>query len=561
MSEIAGARESAFNPIVQRELLGLVSSRKAVAVQVALAIAFVLLIAIRWPTDGLVDLSGTRSIEVFRVFGYGLLTALLLFVPAFPAVSNVKERNKGTLALLFNSPLSPSAIYIGKFVGTFAFVALLLCLSLPAVAACYAMGGIDLWQDVGRLYLVLLAMLLQYVAVGLWISSRSTSPDSAMRVTYLAVVSLAALTLIPHLFYQGQPGILTTLVDWLRCVSPIAAVMEILGHGDVAAQGRIEAGTVANRFLLIAPLISVALAATTISRLNYRIFDTSRSQGTITDDRSAGAQVLRGIFYLVDPQRRKAGIWLVNPVFVKEFRTRRFGRMHWILRLVSLCAVISVALTFVTTRQSEIWGARTIGGIMALLQILLILLLIPSTAAGLIASERESGGWVLLQMTPLSTFRIVSGKIASSVVTVAAILLGTLPGYLVLVWINPDLKFEVRQVLISLIFAAVFAVSVSALVSSLFRRTATATATAYGVLITVFIGTLLVWLGRDAPFGYGTVRAALMINPVAAALTEMKVPGFEPYDLVPTAWWVSGIASLTCLVALAIRVARIVKPS
>ena len=113
-----------FNPIVGRELIGLVSSRRSLLVQVSLACVFMLLAIIRWPSDAMVDVNGGRALEVFRVFGYGLLIALLLFVPAFPAASIVKERNKGTLALLFNSPMSPWSIYFGKFTGVFVYVAL-----------------------------------------------------------------------------------------------------------------------------------------------------------------------------------------------------------------------------------------------------------------------------------------------------------------------------------------------------------------------------------------------------------------------------------------------------
>ena len=117
------------NPIIQREVFSLIKSSKALGIQIVLALVFVLLVVIRWPTDSRVDLSTAQSIQVFRVFGYGLLIALLLFVPAFPAVSLVKEKSKGTLALLFNSQMSPLAIYTGKFLGVFAFVLLLICLS------------------------------------------------------------------------------------------------------------------------------------------------------------------------------------------------------------------------------------------------------------------------------------------------------------------------------------------------------------------------------------------------------------------------------------------------
>ena len=549
------------NPIIQREVFSLVKSKKALGIQIVLALVFVMLIVIRWPTDAQVDLSNAQSVQVFRVFGYGLLVALLLFVPAFPAVSLVKEKNKGTLALLFNSQMSPLAIYVGKFLGVFAFVLLLIFLSVPAVAACYAMGGIDLGRDVGMLYAVLVLMVAQYTALGLLISSRSGSGDSAMRVTYFAVAIISSMTLIPHLLFQGEASTTAFIADWTRCLSPFAAVMEIMGHGSVGAQGRLEVETVAWRFMLLSPIVTLGFAVATITQLNYKIFDRSRSQGMITDEQSRGVKVFRGVFFLVDPQRRKAGIRLINPVFVKEFRTRRFGRIHWILRLVALCAVVSVALTGLTAMQSQAWGPEIIGGIMALLQILLILLLIPSTSSGLISAERESGGWTLLQMTPMSTFKIVNGKLLSSFVTVVAILAGTLPGYLVLMWIQPALSYQIGRVLISLLFAAIFSVCLSSFVSSLFRRTAPATATAYGILIAVFIGTLLIWLGRDAPFGYNVVQSALLLNPLAAALAEMQVSGFETYDLIPSSWWISGVLSLLCLIGLAIQVTRINRPS
>ena len=549
------------NPIIQREVFSLIKSSKALGIQIVLALVFVLLVVIRWPTDSQVDLSNAQSIQVFRVFGYGLLIALLLFVPAFPAVSLVKEKSKGTLALLFNSQMSPLAIYTGKFLGVFAFVLLLICLSVPAVAACYAMGGIDLGQHVGKLYGVLILMVAQYTALGLLISSRSGSGDSSMRMTYFAVAMISSITLIPHLLFQGEGSMTATLADWLRCLSPFAAVMEIMGHASFGAQGRLEADTVAWRFMMLSLAVTIGFAVPTITQLNYRIFDRSRSQGKITDEQSRGVKAFRGVFFLVDPQRRKAGIRWVNPVFVKEFRTRRFGRIHWILRLVALCAVISVALTGLTAVQSQAWGPEIIGGIMALLQILLILLLIPSTSSGLISSERESGGWTLLQMTPMSTFKIVNGKLMSSLVTVVAILAGTLPGYLVLMWIQPELSYQIGRVLISLLFAAVFAVCLSSFVSSLFRRTAPATATAYGILIGLFIGTLLIWLGRDAPFGYNVVKTALVLNPLAAALTEMQVSGFETYELIPTSWWISGALSFLCLLGLGLQVARINRPS
>src|SRR5690349_18318135 len=106
-----------MNPIIRRELLEVLRTRKVVALQLGLALTCALLILTRWPTEGTVDLGGVRSQQVVRVFGYGLLAAILLLVPAFPATSLVREKMRGTLALLLNSPMTPWSIYLGKLGG------------------------------------------------------------------------------------------------------------------------------------------------------------------------------------------------------------------------------------------------------------------------------------------------------------------------------------------------------------------------------------------------------------------------------------------------------------
>jgi ABC-type transport system involved in multi-copper enzyme maturation permease subunit len=247
-------------------------------------------------------------------------------------------------------------------------------------------------------------------------------------------------------------------------------------------------------------------------------------------------------------------------VLIKEFRSRRFGRSHWMLRLIAACAVVSMLITFVAATGTPNWEVQTIGGMMVMLQVALIVLLTPSLAAGLISAERESGGWTLLKMTPLSAMRIVSGKLLSAAWTLLLILLATVPGYLVMIYIQPVLTQQVLYVLASLLLTAAFALLLSAAVSSLFRRTATATVTAYALLVGICGGTLLVWAGRDAPFGHSVVEAALTINPIAAALSVMEVRGFTEYRLVPANWWLVGGASLFCLAVLMVQTWRLTKP-
>ena len=584
------------NPIIERELVGLLRTRKGLAMLVATAVVFAILVIVRWPTNSVVGRSGAQSRQVFQLFGYGLLALMVLMVPVFPATSIVHERIKGTMALLLNSPMRPVSIYFGKLIGVMGFVLLLLLMSVPAAAACYVMGGLSMTHDIARLYGILALACLQFTTLGLLVSTYAGSTDSALRFTFGIVLALVVVVLGPNFFFQGTPevtwsnlgsrlgefvaalasldidrivrGFGEALLGTLKCIgpkvryfSPIPAMMEILGHSDVGGQGLASRAGAPTKYAVYAGLSVLAFVVMTIRRLNYSMFDRSRSSGVITDDRSAGVRVARRAMFLVDPQRRKQGIgWLTNPVMVKEFRCRQFGRFHWLLRLIAACALGSLGLAYLTTTGTMDWGVETIGGIIVVLQVALIVLFTPSLAAGLISSERESGGWDLLRMTPMSGFKIVRGKLMSVIWTLLLVLCATLPGYLVMVWIKPIMQEQVNQVMICLTLTAVFAILLSAAVSSLFKRTATATAVSYGILLVVCAGTLLVWLGRGAPFGHSTVENALVINPMAAALSVIQTPGFTQYNLVPINWWITGGASAVLLLVLIIQTIRLTRP-
>ena len=549
------------NPLVQRELITALRQKRMLLLQCGMAAAFALLIIVRWPTDPRMASSGTRSQEVFRLFGYGLLSVLLLLLPVFPATSIVRERNSGTLALLLNTPLGAWRIFWGKLLGVLGLAGLMLVLSLPAASACYALGGISLSRHLLAVYLLLALVALQLAALGLLVSTYATTTDAAVRWAYGLVLLSSVLSLGPHQFLQGTESMLVDLADWMRCASPFASLMSLTGSGDVGAVGLISASNVPGRFVVVSLVLTAIYSAWAVSRLNHTIFDQARDQGTISDDQSFGTQLARRLVFLVDPQRRSRAIGpFINPVMVKEFRCRRFGRLHWLLRLIAICAVMSLGLTYATVTGTVDWGVDTIGGIMVLMQVALLVLITPSLASGLISTERESGGWPLLQMTSMSVLRILWGKLLSVLLTLLLVLCATLPGYLVMVYIEPGLKLQVERVVICLAATAGFAMLLSAAIGSLFRRTAPATAASYAALLAVCGAPLLVWLGRDAPFGHDTVERALLINPVAAALSVIRLSGFRDYQLIPGNWWFLGIGSVVCLLVLVIQTRRISRP-
>jgi ABC-type transport system involved in multi-copper enzyme maturation permease subunit len=574
-----------MNAILRRELLEVLRTRKVLVLQLGLALACVLLVLVRWPTGDVADLSGARAIEVLRIFGYGLLAGILLMVPAFPATTLVREKVQGTLALLLNSPLRPGMIYLGKLGGVLGITAVLLLVTLPAGAACQALGGTALRGGVFLLYGLLAVAAMQLATLGMLVSSRAQSADGALRATYALVVTLCVLVLIPHVltrggadfvgdvavagdlikhrtaFTRGASAVLADVASWLRCLSPIPAVMEVLGQGDVGSSGMAENYHVVPRYLLLAALSSLACALATIAALSSRLLDRARPSGVMTEQRSRKGRAARRVLFLVDPQRRSAAmpLWL-NPVMVKEFRSRRFGRWHWMLRLIAISVILSLALSVLALSGSLGWGMESIFGAMVLLQVILLIVFAPSLGAGLVSAERESGSWQLLRMTPLAPGAILRGKLLSVALPLVLLLCATLPGYLVMMLVEPALGYRIQRVVVCLVLTAVFAVLLSAALGTLFRSTAAATTASYLALLAICAGPLLFWLGRGAPFGHETVEMVLMVDPVAAALQAAATPGFTEYELLPANWWLIGGACVVLLLFLVVRTWQLYRP-
>jgi len=125
-------------------------------------------------------------------------TVLLLVTPLLTMRLISEERRSQTLSLLMSAPVSMTEIILGKFLGVFAFVLLLLALVAVMPLSLLAGGDIDmgLWAS-GLLGLALL--LASFCSIGLYISTLTTQPTVAAVATFgllllLWVLSLAGST-------------------------------------------------------------------------------------------------------------------------------------------------------------------------------------------------------------------------------------------------------------------------------------------------------------------------------------------------------------------------------
>lgn len=558
-----------MNPIIQRELIGFLRQPRAVAMQLAFIIGLAALVLAVWPDSAQVNLAGRQAQQLFAVFMYGLLVALMLLAPAMPAMAIVRERQQRTLTLLLTSLLTPPSILVGKVSGALGFIALLLVLSLPAAAACYVMGGVSM-QQLATGYGILALAAVEYALIALFVSATVKSTDAALRVTYGMILLLSVIVLGPWYLVQGKdiPGV-DQIAQWLASFSPIPAIMQIVGHESVGTRGLQSDIQPIQQYAVISLAIIVVCIIGLLRKLQTHTLDKPRSKGKVTDEQSSGTRAMRRVMFLwfFDPNKRTGMIAdYENPVMMKEFRTRTFGRAHWMARILGVCLVVSVSLMLVATQGSMFLGGsggidlNYMGGLLVVFQMGLIILVTPALSAALISSELESGGWVLMQVTALSPRNIVIGKLLSVAWTLTLILVATLPGYLILLEIDSGKQQSVINVLISLSLTALFALMLGAACSSCFRRTSAATTVAYTILVGLSVVTLLPWLGEGTLFGRDVVEAALLINPLAAALQEMRFPGMADYNLTPGNWIFLAVASLVCMIVLWVRVRHLSKP-
>ncbi len=549
--------------IVERELPSLLRMKQTLWIFVIVALTFSATVLLKWPSTSTADLSGTQARTVFRGLAYAMFVTVVLVVPAFPATGLIREVRRHTMELLLNSPLRRSEIFVGKLVALAAFAMLLLAVTLPSMACCYAMGAISPTHDVLGLYALLGVICIELIVLGLLVGTIAETSESGLRWVYGATFSLTVITVIPHIFLQGGDSIYAVIASHLRTLSPIPALLQLIGDATPGATGAIASENLISSYVFSAVVLSLVGSVICTQRLNYSLMDRSRSQGLITDERSASLRVARRMMYLVDPQKRKSGIpWFLNPVMMKEFRSRQFGRLHWLLRMVAGCAVMSLLLTLATTMGTLDWGVEKVGGIMIVAQVGLILVLTPGISGAMIAGEMESGGWDMLRATPLSTRRVLTGKLMSVGITLALVLCASLPGYGIIMVIKPVLQTQVGQVIVSLALTATVAMLVSATVSSFFRSTAAATTVSYGLLIFLYAGSMLVWINRDSPFSHAVVERILSVNAMAGALNAMEVDGFQVYDgLLRTTWVASAVMCGVLLLVLSVRTWRIWQPN
>jgi len=158
-------------------------------------------------------------------------TIFLLITPLITMRLIAEERRNETLPLLFSSPLAMYKIVLGKFLGTFGFLLILLLLT-SLMPLSLSLGG---HLDSGLLLSGLLGLTLllaSFTAIGLYLSSLTSQPTIAAMSTF---ASLFLLWIIDWAGSSQAVGESSSLFSWLSLLRHYQPLLQADVHSsDIA---------------------------------------------------------------------------------------------------------------------------------------------------------------------------------------------------------------------------------------------------------------------------------------------------------------------------------------
>ena len=175
-------------------------------------------------------------------FFHGLEAYLVILVPLISMRLWSEEVRAGTIESLLTSPVTSSAMVVGKFLSAWVILAICLLSTLGLAFTASGLGDLD-WGPVLGGYLGAWLLCGGLLAIGSWVSSFTAHQLLAF------IVTLA----IGGLFFLMQEMASTSTKDWAPALQQLSltAHFEALGRGVVELRDLVYYGSVITFFLYL----------------------------------------------------------------------------------------------------------------------------------------------------------------------------------------------------------------------------------------------------------------------------------------------------------------------
>jgi ABC-2 type transporter. len=188
------------NPVIGRELRVRVRVGRAYMLQ-AFYLAFLILIVALAYQAAIGDNPDLRNpvrvqealVGFYRIVMSMLVALIALIAPALTANAITLERERKTMDLLLATPLTARQLLVGKLLGSFAFIVLLLALTLPVSAVSVLLGGVS-FPELLKAYLLIACGGLVLCAIALFSSVYARNSTLAVLWSYLRVAGFLLAT-------------------------------------------------------------------------------------------------------------------------------------------------------------------------------------------------------------------------------------------------------------------------------------------------------------------------------------------------------------------------------
>ncbi len=561
-----------MNPVLLKDLTGLLRLKRVAAIQVFFLIVLGLLVMVTWPQSGVLEgtfgaegvasaARGQDQLLVSLVIGQIIL--LVLFVPGIAAVALTGEKEANTLEMLYASRLSPAEIILGKVGFAISFPILLLLTALPFVALLTFRGDVRV-SDLLWSYLILFMTAFMLAILCLMISALCKQSATALVVAYIVVLGVCGAVLVPAaIMLESQSGLIAQLLHYARSLSPVAAALSLLAPNqyDFSGLGRPDLMALWSVFLPAATGVSIICFCVLVAKLRTAPNAAEGFGGGAAD---AQQSRLRRVMYLIDPKKKPKPFGRFNPVIAKERRTSQLRSGRWMIRIFYASLLISLLLSAMALYGGDMHHANLLNYVAAVVvtfQVGLVALVSPSLTSSTVSSELETGTWEILRLTPLSGWRIFWGKFIPAFLPALLPIIALLPAYGALWYIQNDYLQYFMRILPVIVLAAVFCCTLGLMCSTLFASTARATVTAYVVTAALFVLPMIAWWASGVVLSEPVAAHIAMFSPGVIAVNQLRDawPAVAEYRLYEKHLYVMGGLSLVALIVAWLRLAALMR--
>ncbi len=508
-----------MNPVLRKDLLGLLRLKRVAAVQVFFVAVLAALLLATWPQSGVVSIHPDAQDNLMLGLIIGQLVLLILFVPGIASVALTGEREGNTLEMLYASRLSALQIIMGKVFSALSFPLLLLISGLPFLAMLNYRGEVDagklLWA-----YLILVTAAMFLGMVSLTISAVCRQSATSLVMAYLVVLIICGGVLVPAaIMLENQQGLTAMALHYGRSISPIAAVLSLLRPQFTDFGGQQHQLFASWQFFLPTALAVMAGCLALLVAKLRKPPTSSEGFGAVSgsdEHRSLG----RRIMFLIDPKKKRKPIGSFNPLIAKESRTSNLRSGRWMIRIFYGALFVSLGLAVMSlyggAEHSDLLAY--VAKIIVAFQFGVIALVVPSLTSSSISNEIESGTFEILRLSPLRGGQIFWGKFIPAFLPALLPVLALVPAYLAVWFIDPSYETRILSILPIILLSVIFCCTLGITLSSFISNTARATVAAYLVTAALFVLPMFAWWMGGSQLSMRLARWLAMPSPLVMAV-------------------------------------------